>query len=228
MRLQQHASHRILAASVTPRSDGRHAFANSWQAIGHIGPRASIVGSILTPARAAQHRVALKLSDVPVRELLGTLHALVEPLAAAGGVSLGIDCERAPAVVRAERAALLWVLMNLAGNAVKLTPSGGCVSLSAIMLPNAVELRVAGTGTRIPPTQLDTIFEPFVQWHGTDEGQRRGVVPGLSSVRDLTRQMGGELLVRNAVGAGSHVAVRFQGAWDPAQRCARVPTAIAA
>jgi signal transduction histidine kinase len=228
MRLQQHASPRVLAASFTPRSGGRHVFANSRQVIGHVGHRASMVGSILTPARTAQRRVALKLSDVPVWELLSALYALVEPLAAAGGVSLDIDCDRAPAVVRAERTALLWVLMNLAGNAVKLTPSGGCVSLSAIMLPNAVELRVAGTGPRIPSTRLDTIFEPFAEACAAEKGQRRGAVLGLSIVRDLTRQMGGELLVRNAVGVGSHVAVRFQGAWDPAQRCAAVPTAIAA
>jgi two-component system sensor histidine kinase BarA len=228
MLLQQHASHRVFAASLMPRSGGRHVFANSWQAIGHVGHRASMAGSILRPPRTSQRRLALKLSDVPVRELLAALYALVEPLAAAGGVSLVVDCEHAPAVVRAERAALLWVLMNLAGNAVKLTPSGGRVLLSAIAVPNAVELRVAGTGTRIASSQLDSILEPFVHVRGTDEVQRRGVALGLSIARDLTRQMGGELLVRKAVGVGSHVAVRFQGAWSPAQRCASIPTAIAA
>jgi signal transduction histidine kinase len=193
---------------------------------GHVDYLATIVGSILILVRTAQRGLALELSDVPVRELLAEVHTLVEPFAVAGGVSLVVDCEHAPAVVRGERTALLWVLVNLAANAVKFTPSGGRVSLSAVVLSDAVELRVADTGPGIPVSRPDAIVEPVVQAHSTDEGQRRGA--GLSIARELTRLMGGELLVRTAVDVGPQVVVRFGDAWRPAQQSARVSTAKAA
>jgi signal transduction histidine kinase len=176
---------------------------------GYVLHLAAVVDSILVLARAEHRGLAPELSDVAVAELLTDVHTLVEPFAAARGVSVAVDCERAPVAVRGERTALLRVLANLAANAVKFTPRGGRVCLSALGDSDAVELRVADTGPGIPCAQLETIFEPFVQAHATDEVDRRGAGLGLAIARDLTRLMGGELFVRSAVGVGSLFAARF-------------------
>jgi signal transduction histidine kinase len=192
---------------------------------GHVDHLAAVIDSILILARTAQCGSALELSDVPVRALMDDVHALVAPFAAAAGVSLVLDYAHAPASVRGERTALQRVLLNLAGNALKFTPSGGRVTLSALALPKAVELRVEDTGPGIPSAQLDAIFEPFVQLHASDKAERRGAGLGLSIARELTQLMGGEMIARSTVGVGSLFAVRFRGG---AQRCARVSTAKAA
>jgi signal transduction histidine kinase len=181
----------------------------------HVDHLAAVVGSVLTLARVAHHGAALELSDVPVPDLLADVRTLVEPFAAAGGVSLVVDCERAPAVVRGDHTALVRVLVNLAGNAIKATPRGGRVSLSAAARAHAVELRVADSGQGIPSSQLTAIFEPFVQMHLTDGKEHGGTGLGLTIARDLTRLMGGDLLVHSVVGVGSLFTVRL-----PAPRAA--------
>jgi signal transduction histidine kinase len=194
----------------------------------HILDLARVTGSLLILARTAQNRLAPELSDVPVHELLAAVQALVKPAAALQGVSVAVDDDHGPAVVRGERTALIWVLTNLAGNAVKLTPRGGRVSLSAVILPNAVELRVAYTGPAIRSIRLETELEPFVPVHITVGGKRREEEGELSIARELTRLMGGELVVRTAGATQTLLAMRFQSAWHPAQRCAGVPMAKAA
>ena len=228
MRSHQHASHRTVANGVhhpfdsDPRSYLTHVR-------GYVDHLFTVVGSFRRLARTAQRGSALELSNVCVRQLLADVHALVEPFASREGVSLILDCEHAPAVVRGERAALLWVLTNLVGSAVRLTPRGGRVTLSAVLLSNAVELRVADTGPGIPCTRLDAIFEQrHSQADATVDVQRRGAGLGLFMARDLTRLMGGELFVRHTLGEGSQVAVRFRGAARPQQGWASLSTAKAA
>jgi signal transduction histidine kinase len=163
-----------------------------------------------------------------VDELLAEVHALVEPFAVAGDMALVVEGGHAPAVVRGDRTALLRVLVNLAGNAVKFTPRGGRVSLSAHVLPDAVELRVADTGPGIPSSRLEAIFEPYVQGHETDELKHRGAGLGLSIARDLTRLMDGELFVRSIVGVGSLFVARFPTTCPPPGQRVRGSTARAA
>jgi signal transduction histidine kinase len=194
----------------------------------HILDLARVTGSLLILARTAQTRLAPELSDVPVHELLAAVQALIKPSAAKEGVSVAVDGDHAPAVVRGERTALIWVLTNLAGNAVKLTPRGGRISLSAVVLPNAVELRVAYTGPAIRSIRLEPPFEPFVPVHVSVAGKRRDEEGELSIARELTRLMGGELVVRSAGERETLLALRFQSAWHPAQRCAGVPMSKAA
>jgi signal transduction histidine kinase len=176
-----------------------------------IDQLSAVVGSVLTLARATHRGRMLELSNVPVPQLLEHVRNLVEPFAAAAGVFVVVDCEEAPAVVRGERTALIRVLVNLAVNGIKVTPRGGRVFLAAIMLADAMELRVADSGPGIPSDQLTAILEPFVQIHRTDDVKGGGVGLGLTIARDLTRLMGGELLVHSVVGMGSVFTVRLPG-----------------
>jgi signal transduction histidine kinase len=181
---------------------------------------AAVVGSI--------RGLALEPSDVPVLELLTEVQALLSPFALAGSVSLVVEGDHAPAVVRGERCALVWVLLNLARNAVRFTPRGGRVTLSALVVSNAIELRVTVTRPGIRSSQLDDVFGPLVQANATDDEERRRAWLRLFIARDLTRRMGGELLVRSTTGVGSLVAVRFGGASHQVQESAGNATAKAA
>jgi signal transduction histidine kinase len=177
---------------------------------GQVDYLSAVVGSVLALARMEQ--CGLELSNVQVPQVLAEVHELVEPFALARGVSLVIDCERAPDAVRAELTALRRVMVNLVGNAVKFAPRGGSVWLSARAFAQVVDLHVVDTGPGIPPAQIDAIFEPFVQGHPSDVAGYVGAGLGLAIARDLTRLMGGELFVRSAVGRGSVFTARLAAA----------------
>jgi K+-sensing histidine kinase KdpD len=227
MRRQPYAPHRTIAEGFHRSLDCDHC-TYVTQVRGYVDHLFAVVGPLRRLARSAQGGLVLALSDVPVRELLTDVHSLVEPFAAREGVSLNIDCERAPAVVRGDRAALSWVLMNLAGGAVRFAPRGSCVSLGALLLPGAVELRVATSRVGTPSSQLDDLFASVVQSHAVAQAEQRAAWLGLLMARDLTRLMGGELRVRCHAGMGSHVAVRFRPAWRPALQGSLAPSARAA
>jgi signal transduction histidine kinase len=168
----------------------------------------AIVGSILTLARAADRSGGLELTEIPVLQVLDRVRLLVEPHAGAAGVSLSLDGARAPAIVRGEPTALVRVLVNLADNAIRATPRGGRVTLSARARGRAVDLQVTDTGRGIRAAQLGSIFEPFVQLRAASENEK-GLGLGLTIARDLTHLMGGELLVESVVDVGSRFTVRI-------------------
>lgn len=104
------------------------------------------------------------------------------------------------------------ILLNLLANAIKFTPAGGRVTLSAGATLQAppdtqlggpgpwVYLRVEDTGEGIPPEHLASIFEPFEQ---TSTARVEGAGLGLAISQRLARLMGGDLTVTSEVGVGS-------------------------
>ena len=98
-----------------------------------------------------------------------------------------------PLVVRADREKLGQVLLNLLSNAAKFTPASGQVTLDATTrddVPDVVFLRVTDTGTGIPRSRHEAIFEPFVQVHVGPTRPAEGAGLGLAISRDLARGMG--------------------------------------
>jgi signal transduction histidine kinase len=189
------------------------------RALSHGEHLAAVVRSIFALTRSADGGLALELSDVRVQELLAEAHALVEPFAAANGVSLLVDCEHATAVVRGERTALLWALMNLACRVVTATPLGGVAVLSAVMLLDTVELRVMHTGSESASTSLSPFLERMEVAGATHE---------VEIARDLARTMGGELLLQGTIDEGGLYTMRFGADSRPWHRGARVSASKAA
>jgi hypothetical protein len=208
MRPQRNVHHHFLTDGSRDRINGeQHIYL--MRALSPDDHLAAVVGFILGLSRSANGDLALELSDVSVPQLLAEAQALAEPFAVTEAVTLLIDYDRTPAVVHGEHTALLWALMNLTCRVVKSTPAGGIVHLSAIALLDSVELRVTHSrGDRLYKSH-SSLFEP--------------VGPSLMTrdveiARDLTRLMGGELLVRSTIAEATQYAMRFQAAGRSAQR----------
>jgi signal transduction histidine kinase len=93
--------------------------------------------------------------------------------------------------------------VNLLTNAIKATPSGGSVRLSAVTDDEHVRIRVADSGIGIPSDKLDAIFSPFTQLGRSLSNPRAGAGLGLSISRGLATAMGGSLTVESSEGKGS-------------------------
>lgn len=106
--------------------------------------------------------------------------------------------------VCADRRALKQILSNLVENAVKYTPEGGTITLTAERLVSTVKVTVSDTGIGIPETDLSHIFERFYRVDRARSRQMGGTGLGLSIVKHLVAAHGGEVGVVSEVGVGSH------------------------
>ncbi len=135
-------------------------------------------------------------------ELIAGAMRGVLPQADAKKVRLAAETLPTLPVVRADRGQIERVLTNLLSNAVRHTPVGGEVRVSAerAVGTDAVLFVVADTGTGIPPEHLPRIWERFVQVPGATRG---GAGLGLSLVQTIVTAHGGTVNVESTVGAGS-------------------------
>ena len=111
-----------------------------------------------------------------------------------------------PRVVRTDQKRLSQILLNIIGNAVKYTQEG-TIRLSFNYAREFLTMEVEDTGPGIKPSELETIFEPFVR--GTQSKGVGGTGLGLTISKLLTDLMGGELDVESKVGVGTLFKLRL-------------------
>jgi two-component system sensor histidine kinase BaeS len=120
-----------------------------------------------------------------------------------GSVAPGVD----PVRLDAQRIARL--LNNLIGNALRHTPSGGSVTVSAQRDEGGVLLAVTDTGEGISPGDLPHIFESFYRGEKSRSRQTGGAGLGLAIARGIVRAHGGDISAESRLGAGTTFRVRL-------------------
>ncbi|MBK6798602.1 MAG: HAMP domain-containing histidine kinase [Acidobacteria bacterium] len=103
------------------------------------------------------------------------------------------------------------VLTNLVANAIKFTPSGGTVTITAEPSGENVTFCVADTGRGIPPEALPRIFDKFYQVQSSTETGTRGTGLGLAIVKHLVELHGGEVSVSSEPDIGSRFCFTLPG-----------------
>jgi two-component system phosphate regulon sensor histidine kinase PhoR len=149
------------------------------------------------------------IESVSVAAALETVLAELGPRAQAK--SIAIESQLAPGLpeVAAETAALEQILNNLLDNAIKYTPAGGRVTVSARADEREVTLVVSDTGPGIPEPHLGRIFERFYRVDSARSRELGGTGLGLAIVKHLALSMGGSVGVESDVGRGSRFLVRL-------------------
>jgi PAS domain S-box-containing protein len=156
-----------------------------------------IVDDLLNVARLEAGTLGVSLEPVDVGEAAREATAAAE----ANGRRFAVDVEPGGLVVRADREKLTQVLANLLDNAVKYSPEGGTITLTARRRADAAEIAVADEGVGIPRSDQQRIFSKFFR---TDRGgAAAGTGLGLFLVRGLVAAMGGRIWVESEEGRGS-------------------------
>jgi PAS domain S-box-containing protein len=109
--------------------------------------------------------------------------------------------------VRADREKLGQVLANLLDNAVRYSPEGGTITVSARGRPHAVEITVADEGIGITEPDQQRVFAKFFRSERAPAGQGTGL--GLFLVRGLVTAMGGRIWLESEEGRGSRFTVEL-------------------
>jgi signal transduction histidine kinase len=162
-----------------------------------------LINDLLNFARIEGGHLEYRYEVVALHPVLEALDAMMQPQALNRGLTFEIV--RCPEGTNAwaDSPKVQQILLNLASNAVKYTPSGGRVSITCQVVGDQVVVSVLDTGPGIPEDKLDDIFEPFVQLGRSLTTSHEGVGLGLAISRGLARAMGGDLKVSSNVGQGS-------------------------
>ncbi len=121
-------------------------------------------------------------------------------------IRLRVDIAQALSEMVSDQRRVEQILGNLISNAVKFTPPGGEVVISASSVEDTVELAVEDNGIGIPEEEQERVFETF---RTSDRHTRRGAGLGLALVRSLMELMGGSVTLRSESGVGTRVSCRF-------------------
>jgi PAS domain S-box-containing protein len=192
------------------RLDARRADQSLDIADRQVDQLARLVDDLLDVSRITQGRITLHREPVAIAAVVASALETVRPAADARGHVLRVSLPTKPVRVDADPARLAQVLANLLDNAVKYTPPGGAVWLTAEQVGERVVLRVRDTGAGIAPEVLPQVFDLFVQADRTLDRARGGLGIGLTIVRRLVELHGGRVDARSpGLGLGSEFVVEL-------------------
>jgi two-component system phosphate regulon sensor histidine kinase PhoR len=163
---------------------------------------ARLVEELLELSRLETGVLSLNLETVSVLRLLDDVVNRLSPAADEKGVEIVFDVQESPPETRADPRRIEQVVLNLLHNAIKFTPSGGCVTLRAFRQGRGVQIEVSDTGVGMDPSEAARVFERFYK---VDRGRSRaeGAGLGLAIARHLLELHGSQLQVVSEVGRGS-------------------------
>ncbi|WP_173426703.1 CHASE domain-containing protein [Pseudomonas sp. StFLB209] len=176
-----------------------------------------IINDILDIAKIEAGEMRLENKPFSPRQLLAELGELFAAQAQQKGLRFAVNgAMQMPDLLIGDALRVNQILMNLVGNALKFTTEGG-VEVSVSHQEQSAErcwlrFSVQDSGCGIAAEVLDRLFSPFTQADASTTRRFGGTGLGLSVVRGLVDQMGGQLGVRSEPGMGSDfwVALPFQ------------------
>jgi signal transduction histidine kinase len=166
-------------------------------------------------AKVETGRIHLASDWVDAGRLLASVTRLIEPRAVSAGLSFEVIVQSPLPRLWADERLLKQALLNVLSNAVKFTPSGGSIRMTATMESCGESLRepsgdklmieIADTGLGIAAAQLSRVFEPFHRGDGAMNRRFEGTGLGLPLARSFVDLHGGSLTLDSIQGVGTTV-----------------------
>jgi two-component system, OmpR family, phosphate regulon sensor histidine kinase PhoR len=166
-----------------------------------------LVEEMLSLSRLEAEGARLERAPLDLRAPIEEAVEPLLPLARERGLTLDLELPEEPLEVLGAHEPLRRIVANLAGNALKYTPSGGHVVVRAMKVGARGVLEVQDTGPGIPASERERVFERFYR---LDKGRSRdtgGTGLGLAIVKHLVQGLGGQVSVGDAPGGGALLRV---------------------
>ncbi len=157
---------------------------------------ASLTDDLSLASRPITQPPTLHMEPVEVVSFMANLHSRFSMRAEGKGVHLTRALPSALPTIVADESRLMQIMSNLMDNAIKYTPAGGCITLSACVRDSKLSLEVRDTGPGIPADELPHLFEPFYRG-GSSTQDSPGTGLGLVVARQLTEAHSGQLDLAN-------------------------------
>jgi signal transduction histidine kinase len=169
----------------------------------------SLINDVLDLSKVEAGQVVLEVAPFSLREALERGVVMVRERATKDGVRVTLAADADVDVVEGDERRIRQVIFNLVSNAVKFTPAGGAVDVSAVQMNGEVRVSVTDTGPGIAPEDQERIFEEFQQTEAGVE-QREGTGLGLALSKRLVELHGGQIWVESELGEGSKFTFALQ------------------
>jgi two-component system phosphate regulon sensor histidine kinase PhoR len=163
----------------------------------------TLVEDILFISKADTGQFKLRFAVVDLYELVAQVLNSFQATAQRAQVELRADLPDDLPTIYADELRVQQVLGNLVNNAIKFTPPGGIVTISARANGPAVCLDVSDTGEGVPLEEQERLFERFYQSESTARSTAGGYGLGLAIAKLIVQQHGGRIWVQARPGQGS-------------------------
>ncbi|TAK35861.1 MAG: GHKL domain-containing protein [Chloroflexota bacterium] len=163
----------------------------------------AMINDLVEFSRIQVGRTALMVGPVSLVEISRSIPARLMPLAHDKAIRVLNLVPEDLSLVEGDQLQLSQVVSNLLVNAIKFTPAGGTITLSAKEDERQVVFSVADTGEGIPLEEQEKIFEPFYQVSRGSSRLHGGMGLGLAICRRILDRHGGRLFMQSEEGTGS-------------------------
>ena len=160
-----------------------------------------MVSELLELSRIESGRVPLSLKPIAPLEIIAPAYKRLALQAERANLRLSLACSDDLPPILVDAARIEQVVVNLLHNAIKFTPEGGNVTVSAEVQGRTVRFCVADSGIGIDPADLPRIFERFYKADRARSGKGTGL--GLAIARHLVEAHGGHIWAESVPGQGS-------------------------
>ena len=169
-----------------------------------------LVDDLLTLSSIELGETELHLEGLALEDVFETALTLISPRAALKNVRIRRDVQPGLPMVRADRDRLVQILVNVLDNAVKFTPEGGSVSITASPeVQGSVVIKITDTGIGISKSELPRLGERFYRIDKTRSREMGGTGLGLSIVKHLMKAHEGSMEIESTLGKGTTVSLHF-------------------
>ncbi len=161
----------------------------------------TLVSELLELSRLESGQVALDVRPLSLRPIAADTAAAFRDRSLGRGVEVSVEIADDLPLVLGESEKIRQVLTNLMDNALKFTPPGGRITMSALPDRRNVIAQVSNTGDGIAPEHLPHLFERFYKVDRSRRDQGTGL--GLAIVKHIVLAHGGEVDVQSSLGEGA-------------------------
>lgn len=190
-----------IAGSVTPSQEKFLTLAKR-----NIDRLATLINNLLDLSKIDTGKLMLERETYPVSKLIETALTPLDLLAKRGEVILKSSMSENLPGVYCDPSRIVQVITNLVGNALKFTPAGGLVTVTAKVSKDQkefVEFSVKDTGPGISQADTEKLFQRFQQLDGSITRQFGGTGLGLSISKELVEMHGGKIWAESRIGKGT-------------------------
>ena len=168
----------------------------------------SLINDVLDLSKIEAGQLVLSMSDFSMKDVVQTVFAAVESLAAEKKIALIAEVPPGLPSGRADERLITQVLLNLVGNAIKFTEIGE-VRVDVSVTDGTFRVAVSDTGPGVPVADQAKIFEAFRQGDSSSARKKSGTGLGLSIAKRIVEMHGGRIWVESVAGKGATFRFSF-------------------
>jgi len=163
----------------------------------------NLINDILDLSKVESGKMELKLKKIALPGVIESIRSEIMPILATRNQSLEVNVVRELPLVRADKAKIRQVLINLLSNSTKFTPQGGRLQIEVAREDGWCRVSVIDNGIGIKKENKGKIFEPFYQVDSLPLWDTGGTDLGLAIARQIIEKHGGQIWVESEWRKGS-------------------------